>query len=408
MKPTHIPSPTKMASLAIVYHAGPAYETAKEAGVSHLLEHVICEGYSELEDEMQAYGIEANAGTFTDLVVFHITGLDSSIRQVADRWIKAITGYKLDPKDFLQEAPIVLQEIRDRDARPDSLTRTLLNQELLGHHCALGTEKTVGDLNVEDLIQAKERLFSVPGLILYCGPEPLDLEVPYFSDDMRDQPDLEEKVALPILAELKDDPKSYQLHFATKIEGWSMADKSALSVAFSCLSDGLSSPLITLVRKQHGLSYSCWSMRDDYHSHTSVAGIQVKCSKKNVAKARSLVQGLVDDPESWLTPERFNQIMCCLSITETMHAQAPHEVFEHQLMKHIAPHYDVQLSGVTREKALEMFRRVSADFKVYDSSDIRALSLRTPKAPVAKKVAKDPIRFVKKAGKVAAKRSRRS
>ena len=80
----------KLTTLQVVFNAGSLYEKEGRYGTMHLMEHLICKSFSDMQSMLKKEGISWNAYTSDEHVVFYWSGLDSHLtpelkRMLVDR-----------------------------------------------------------------------------------------------------------------------------------------------------------------------------------------------------------------------------------------------------------------------------------------------------------------------------------
>ena len=122
-----------LVSMRLYVHAGSAYETPKEAGLSHFLEHMVFKGTEkrakgDIAGDIEKVGGYINAATSFDYTVYVVdvpaqhwlTGLDV---------IKDMAFHsKFDSKEIESEKKVIISELEQRDDAPQSRIFTLLQE----------------------------------------------------------------------------------------------------------------------------------------------------------------------------------------------------------------------------------------------------------------------------------------
>ena len=87
-------------------------------GISHLIEHCMCEKIKDFEEDFKRYGISYNASTGMTFVNFYIKGLDEGIQKFRKAFYDAIINYDIEKDVFERERNIVIQEYNDSLSSP--------------------------------------------------------------------------------------------------------------------------------------------------------------------------------------------------------------------------------------------------------------------------------------------------
>lgn len=110
-----------LASVRLYVHAGSAYETPEQSGISHLLEHMVFKSTQKRQVGQAARDIEGAGGAMNAATSFDYTVYYADMP--ADRWLVGleviqdmIFGARFDPQELASEKQVVLAEIdRYRD-----------------------------------------------------------------------------------------------------------------------------------------------------------------------------------------------------------------------------------------------------------------------------------------------------
>ncbi len=113
--------------------AGSSYESDEEAGITHLIEHMIFKGTEkrgpgEIAQAIEAIGGSINAYTSLDYTVYHCVVPNQYLTTALDILSDAVFHSIFDPKELEREKKVVLEEARMRDDRPQSRLSDLLLQ----------------------------------------------------------------------------------------------------------------------------------------------------------------------------------------------------------------------------------------------------------------------------------------
>jgi zinc protease len=113
--------------------AGSAYETDEEAGITHLVEHMIFKGTEkrgagEIAREIESVGGSINAYTSFDVTVYHCVVPRQFLDTALDVLSDAVFHSTFDPEELELEKKVVLEEIRMREDRPEPKLYRILRE----------------------------------------------------------------------------------------------------------------------------------------------------------------------------------------------------------------------------------------------------------------------------------------
>jgi zinc protease len=121
----------KVAAVQLWVMVGSAYETDKERGISHVIEHMAFKGtkrrgLAQIAKEVEEIGGEINAYTSWDETVFHIVAPSSAISKSIDIVTDAVFRSVIDPGELKKEKQVVLEEILEDKDRPEDVESEML------------------------------------------------------------------------------------------------------------------------------------------------------------------------------------------------------------------------------------------------------------------------------------------
>lgn len=269
-------SGVKSVAVGVYVGTGSRYESAKENGISHFLEHLVFKGtkkfpsYKEVNRFIENHGAIQNAGTGTDSTMFYckIPGVHTDL---ALEFVSQLTVRpKLRQKDLEEERRVILEEISWVQDRPDELVGDILSQLMYPNHGLgrdiQGTTETVTGFTADDLQKywreqyvAANMVVAVAGDKTQCSK--LNAQIERLFDQVPDTqgrkfPEFVDKQQnSAVLVKKKSEFK--QTNVALGLPGVSTTDprRFAQSVLVTILGRGFSSRLLEEVREERGLCY---------------------------------------------------------------------------------------------------------------------------------------------------------
>lgn len=149
--------------------AGSVYETDSEAGITHLIEHMIFKGTShrgpgEIAKAIEAVGGSINAYTSLDYTVYHCEVPKIAMKEAIDVLSDAVFNSVFDPIELEREKKVVLEELRMREDRPVTrMSRLLMELSYEAHpyrRPVIGYEHTVSSFTRDDILRYMQRRYS--------------------------------------------------------------------------------------------------------------------------------------------------------------------------------------------------------------------------------------------------------
>ena len=150
-----------LVAVRLFVHAGSGYETAKQAGVSHLLEHMVFKSTvkrpaGQVASDIEGAGGELNAATSFDSTVYRVDLPAERWRLGLDVVKDMIFGAKFDPAELDGEKQVVsLSELSRGKDNPDNrlfqLTQAMAWPGQAYGWPIIGFPETVGQFTATDL-----------------------------------------------------------------------------------------------------------------------------------------------------------------------------------------------------------------------------------------------------------------
>ncbi len=148
--------------------AGSVYEKDSEAGITHLIEHMIFKGTKrfkpgEIAATIESFGGSINAFTSYDYTCYHVTGPSEILDTALDVLSDAVFHSVFDPVELAREKQVVLEEMRMRRDKPSlALAEAVMSKAYLKfpyRRPIIGYEKTVKSFTREDILRYMARRY---------------------------------------------------------------------------------------------------------------------------------------------------------------------------------------------------------------------------------------------------------
>ena len=149
-------------AVQIWVRAGSTFETEEQAGITHLIEHMIFKGTEkrpagELARTIESLGGTINAYTSYDYTVYHCVVPKAHLDTALDVLEDAVFHSTFDPDELEREKEVVLEEMRMRNDRPQTvLYEDLMKisyQKLPYRRPIIGYEETVKSFTRQDILK---------------------------------------------------------------------------------------------------------------------------------------------------------------------------------------------------------------------------------------------------------------
>ncbi len=296
----------RSAALGLWIGTGSAAESHAEAGLSHLIEHMLFRGtdrYESLEiDQLfDGWGAELNAGTGKETTSVHARVLDRHVAEAFDVMADMVFRPRFDAGDLDAEREIVLEEIAMYDDDPQDKVFDVLGEAVFGDHplgrAIIGRAEVVAGTPAAGLAAFHAGRY-VPGNVVVAAAGSVD-----HAAIVALTREAEARTAAPSAAPPADDSvpgverrvrfitkETEQYHVALGGPGVVRDDprRFALRVLDNILGGTSSSRLFQEVREKRGLAYSVFSFTSNY-ARSGQVGLYVGTRPDNVAKAMTVV-----------------------------------------------------------------------------------------------------------------------
>jgi len=291
-------------TLGVWIATGSAAESVAEAGLSHLVEHMLFRGsdrYGSLEIDQifDTMGAELNAGTGKESTSVFARVVDDHLPTAFDVISDMVWHPRFDEEDLANEREIVLEEIAMYEDDPQDQVFDVLGEAVFGDHPlgrpVIGRAEVVAAATSAGLRDFHGSHY-VPGDIVIAAAGSLEHEAVVDLARGIDVPGRTPAPPVPPLpAQL--DPRirflrkdTEQYHVTLGAPGLARHDERrfALRVLDNILGGTSSSRLFQEVRESRGLAYNVFSFQSLF-AHTGQIGIYLGTRPDNVAPALQVV-----------------------------------------------------------------------------------------------------------------------
>jgi predicted Zn-dependent peptidase len=295
--------------------AGSASEHDGEAGISHLLEHMLFRGTEsfgseEIDQIFDAMGAEINAGTDKEATSLYTRVLDRHL----ERAFEVMGEMVFQPRfgELETEREVVLEEIAMYEDDPQEKVFDVLGEAVFGLHplgrAVIGTAQVVGSVTLEQLAafhasryDPREIVISAAGSIEHDALVQLASSLPVAAaagngavagEDASKSVNGHEASGEPEFARRvhfsEKDTEQYHLCLGGAGLGREDERRFALRVLEGVLGATSSSRLFQEVRERRGLAYSVFSFSNMY-AHTGEIGLYVGTRPDNLEQALAVI-----------------------------------------------------------------------------------------------------------------------
>jgi predicted Zn-dependent peptidase len=286
---------------------GSAAEAEPEAGLSHLIEHMLFRGTArfesvEIDQIFDGMGAELNAGTGKETTSVYSRVLDVHHERALDVMADMIWRPRFAEEDLENEREIVLEEIAMYEDDPQDKVFDVLGEAIFGTHplgrAIIGRSAVVAGTPADGLRDFHAARY-VPGNIVVSAAGSLDhdelVEQIAGAEAKRAGAPVPPAVVPPGEGDLERrirfiEKDTEQYHLCLGAPGIARDDERrfALRVLDNILGGTSSSRLFQEVREKRGLAYSVYSFQSLY-AGTGQVGLYVGTRPDNVGRAMAVV-----------------------------------------------------------------------------------------------------------------------
>jgi predicted Zn-dependent peptidase len=291
-------------SVGVWVQTGSRYESKKQNGISHLLEHMLFKGTSsrtayDIAVSLESVGGHLNAFTEREFTCFYALVLDENLRDAVDVIADVVQNAVLDKEDLRNEQQIVFEELRNLEDTPEDFLHDYFFRSVFGNHplgfSTLGTYEAVGGINRSDLLSYRENHYHASNIIVAAAgcldhEHLVDLASEFFGATKNGSSSIPESA---LFGEKTSEHIKYpikQAHVCTGTPAFSYKDqkKYPLIVLNAVLGGGMSSRLFQNLREEKGLAYAVYSFLELW-SDAGLLGIYAGISSQNIDKTFRLI-----------------------------------------------------------------------------------------------------------------------
>jgi len=263
-----------VATVQIWVKTGSVYEEANEAGITHLIEHMIFKGTPTrgpggVARDIEELGGKINAYTSYEYTVYHATLSARHWAAAMEVLTDAIFHSSFDPEELAREKKVVLEEIRMRNDRPTiKLFQALMTEAYTTHPYRLpiiGTMESVSSFSRADILRYMDRHYHPEDFaVVVVGNVKVAEVVDKVKSLMADRPaGKQDQPVLPVeppqrqahLFLLEEEINQTHLALAFPISRFDNPDTPVLDVLTQILGQGETSRLYDQLRNNKGLVY---------------------------------------------------------------------------------------------------------------------------------------------------------
>ncbi len=275
-----IPS-VRSVAIGIWVGTGSKYETPKNNGISHFIEHMMFKGTEkrsakQIAESFDHIGGNVNAFTSKEYTCYFARVLDEHAPHAIEILADMCFHSKFDAVELEKEVNVVVEEIRMYEDTPDDLVHDLISRASYRDHALgysiLGTEDVLKSLTRKDLFQYIEEHYTPENTVIAVAgnvtDELLEKINQLFSEFPRKIRKTEKILTTPEFQPntIVRKKETEQSHLCISFPGYPINHGNLYSLILlnNILGGSMSSRLFQEVREERGLAYSVFSYHSSY------------------------------------------------------------------------------------------------------------------------------------------------
>ena len=300
-------------SVSFSVAVGSRDETNNHFGSTHFLEHLLFKGTKkrtalDIAVAFDSVGGSSNASTGKEHTSYYARVQDKALPIAVDVIADMLTSSLIDPTEFENERPVILEELAMNDDDPHDVVHEEFSAAVLGDHPLGrpigGTQETIsavtrdavwehyqqnyrpqdlvvaaaGSVDHQELVKLVEKGLLAAGWDLSIAAEPVARRLLHPA-----------KISRGLKVKVINRPIS-QVNILVGSEGLSVDDprRHAMGILNTVLGGGMSSRLFQEIREKRGLAYSVYSFNQGY-SDAATFGLYAGCSAAKAIEVTSLM-----------------------------------------------------------------------------------------------------------------------
>lgn len=277
-------------SVGVWIKTGSRYESKRNNGVAHFIEHLVFKGTQkrtalQIARSLEDLGGNLNAYTSKELTNFYAIALDNHLAQCVNVLADLVCNPLFREKDIEKEKEVILEEISAVKDTPEEYIFDVFQEKLFpGHplgYPILGTPESLSALTRDDVLEFWQAYYVPQNMIVSAAgnlqhEKLVHLVEKYFgcARTGKTRHLRKPRAAHGISVEI---PESfYQAHILAGIDSVAYASPQRYEIAAlnSYLGAGMSSRLFQALREHHGLAYTVYSAVD-FFKDTGIFSVYV-------------------------------------------------------------------------------------------------------------------------------------
>lgn len=298
----------------IYFNGSAEVEAEGYRGITHLIEHCMCEKVKTFEKQLEKYAVDWNACTNSAFMKFYMHGLSKYVKKFSERFTEAILSYEITPEVFERERQIVLIEYKEHFSEKYSTYVSNYFRKYFGMTGAIGTVKDLENITYDKFMEFKNKYYSKPSEIVYLHPyNERGITELKACQEFNDIPESQFNY---IYDEQKDFKyESYSEFIGQEIIAYDsgvipynkdMNVIASLLYIIDILSSGLSSPMYSILREKYECIYGLHSNMERLNENNCILFFYLFTPTEKKEIALEKFKEIISNMKKYLTKKQFN------------------------------------------------------------------------------------------------------
>lgn len=292
-------------SMGVLVGTGSCFETERENGISHFIEHMMFKGTEkrnafEISDAMDRIGAQVNAFTSKDITCYYAKSTSDHAGEAFEILADFVLNSTFPDEEMDREKGVVCEEISMTEDTPDDLCLDVLSEAYFGNsgygRTILGPAENVKGFTRDDLFRYIGERYNPENLVIsFAGKIDIEyaeeLVAQHFEKHLQKRTFADRKKILEQKSSsLFKNKDIEQVHIAFAWPSLAREDKliDAALVVNTILGGGMSSRLFQKVREQMGLAYAVYSYISSF-TEGGLLTVYAGVNPSSVAKAQDAI-----------------------------------------------------------------------------------------------------------------------
>jgi zinc protease len=324
---------------------GSIHEAESEAGLAHVLEHMVFKGTrrhkaAEISRWVEAQGGALNAETSKEYTHYYIdlpsAGAARAVHLMAELLCRAL----IDPAEWRRECPVILEEMKRRHDDAETMAWELLQKAVYSDTAharpVIGTPETVSSFSPETVLRFYKTHYTTPNTLVVVSGDFQSREMLRWiarefklmpRQTSRDNPPKTEFHPEPLRIRLQKPVQQAYAVFGLPTPPAAHPDQEALDLLAILLGDGRNARLVHQLREEKKIVWSVGASNITQEGpgiFAVFAEFDAKNGHKVAAAVRAVLRGLKSNPPTENEIRRAKNMMqtSWLQGYETFHNQA--------------------------------------------------------------------------------------